>query len=202
MSKDANPADPLGPVGFMHQPLSKEPQPLFPADRLVARPEIVITRIRSTKTVIDIEAVALLVEPAQRGSHPEKGQINPSTGQDFLGNPRKESAQGVLLPGDRRGIRGRSFAALEREKFLSIDRDVARCLDAKANLAAVDIHDGDADVIPDENLFTEFTTQDQHLATLLPAKQWLTCFSTLPHLPDRGRQRSHFFASLPEDYPE
>ena len=72
MSKDANPADPLGPVGFMHQPLLKEPQPLFPAaSRLVAKPEIVLTRNRSTKTAIDIEAVALLVAPAHRGSHPE-----------------------------------------------------------------------------------------------------------------------------------
>src|SRR5262249_42172855 len=62
-----------------------------------------------------------------------------------------------------------------------VDRHVPRGLDPQADLAAVDVHDGNADVVADVNLFAQFAAQDQHLATLLRAKQWLACTSILLH---------------------
>ncbi len=45
------------------------------------------------------------------------------------------------------------------------------------------VNDRDADVLPDKNLLTEFTTEDQHLATLLRAKPWLTRLLILRYKP-------------------
>src|SRR5690242_16005054 len=70
---------------------------------------------------------------------------------------------------------------LQGQQLLAIDGHIARCLDAEANFAPIDIDDGDADIVTDVNLFAQFTTQDQHLATLLRAKQWLAYEFILSH---------------------
>ena len=49
---------------------------------------------------------------------------------------------------------------VQRKEFLSVDRYVARRLDTQPNLAAVDVHDGDADVVADEDLFAQLPTED------------------------------------------
>src|SRR5262245_24512549 len=71
-----------------------------------------------------------------------------------------------------RRIRRVRLVILQRQQFLPVDRHVTRCLDPQADLASIDVHDGDADVVTDVDLLTQFATQDQHLATLLRAKQW------------------------------
>src|SRR5579884_2119693 len=56
------------------------------------------------------------------------------------------------LVGHRGGIRGRSLGALERQKFLTVNRHITRCLDTQTNLAPVDVNDRDTDIITDINL--------------------------------------------------
>src|SRR5262249_43216882 len=63
----------------------------------------------------------------------------------------------------RRRRRGGAFGpGLERQPLLTVDGHVARGVDAEANLAPVDIDDGDADVLTDVDLFTELAAEDQH----------------------------------------
>jgi hypothetical protein len=49
---------------------------------------------------------------------------------------------------------------VQREKFLAINRDVAWCLDAQADLPPVNVDNRDADVIPDVNFLPELTTEN------------------------------------------
>jgi hypothetical protein len=56
---------------------------------------------------------------------------------------------------------------IQREQFLPVNRDVARRFDPQSNLASVDIDDGNADIVADENLLSQFPTENQHVATLL-----------------------------------
>jgi uncharacterized protein YheU (UPF0270 family) len=46
--------------------------------------------------------------------------------------------------------------------------DIARCADAEANLAILDRHHLDADVVSDENHLTHFTSDYQHAPILQP----------------------------------
>src|SRR5262245_20150319 len=48
------------------------------------------------------------------------------------------------------------------EQFLACDGDFAWRHEPQANLVALDRQDPDADVVPDDDLFTHFATQDQH----------------------------------------
>src|SRR5262245_6803138 len=73
------------------------------------------------------------------------------------------------------------LAVFQRQQLLAVDGHIARRLDPQADLAAIDVHDRDADVVPDVNLLSQFPAQDQHLATLLRAKQWLACTCILLH---------------------
>src|SRR5262249_49366471 len=94
--------------------------------------------------------------------------------------PSARSVKRRLMRGDD-GVGHRGFVPLQRQQLLPVDRNVARGFDAQTNLASVDVHDRDADIIADVDLLTEFPTEDQHLATLLRAKQWLTCTDILCH---------------------
>ena len=69
--------------------------------------------------------------------------------------------------GGRGGLAGRGF---EGEKLLAKDRHVPRRLNTEADFAPVDVHDGNADIFPDENLFAKLSAQDEHVATLRRAK--------------------------------
>src|SRR5438132_243103 len=60
---------------------------------------------------------------------------------------------------------------LQGQQLLPVDGHVARRLDAEADLTAVDVHDRDADVLPDINLLAEFSAEHQHIASLLRANQ-------------------------------
>src|SRR5437899_1781095 len=53
-----------------------------------------------------------------------------------------------------------------RQQFLTGDVNVAWGVDAETYLAAVDVHDRDGDVVADDNLFTQFPAENQHVATL------------------------------------
>src|SRR5262245_38881071 len=68
-----------------------------------------------------------------------------------------DSAVLVVDDGGRDGV---AVAGLAGEQFLSEDRHVAGRFNAETNLAAVNIHDCDADVFADHNLFTELTAED------------------------------------------
>jgi hypothetical protein len=48
---------------------------------------------------------------------------------------------------------------MQWEQLLAINRDIARCFDAQTDLAAIDIDNRYADIIADENLFTELATE-------------------------------------------
>src|SRR6516162_6093063 len=73
-----------------------------------------------------------------------------------------------------RGTRDAVIGGLQGQKLLAVDRDVTRRLDPQANFTPINIDDRNADVIADVDLFSELTAEDQHVATLLRAKQWLT----------------------------
>ena len=71
--------------------------------------------------------------------------------------------------GNWRRIRVRlpfGFLLVQRKQFLAVDGDIPRSFDPKADLAAVDVHNRDADIVSDVNLFPEFATEYQHGATL------------------------------------
>src|SRR4051812_46423645 len=68
--------------------------------------------------------------------------------------------------GSRRRVRPR---VVEREQLLPVDRHVPRGFNAQPDLAPVDVHDRDADVVPDVNLFPELPAENQHFASLLLA---------------------------------
>src|SRR5436190_24277045 len=74
--------------------------------------------------------------------------------------------------GDRHG-RGRGVRlrrVVQRQELLAVDRHVPGRFDAQPNLAPIDVHDRDADVVADEDFFAELTAEDQHVATLLRAR--------------------------------
>src|SRR5262249_15095834 len=58
------------------------------------------------------------------------------------------------------------------QKLLAVDGHVAGGLDTQADLPTVDVNDRDANIVADIDLFAEFSAQDQHVATLLRARQW------------------------------
>jgi hypothetical protein len=41
---------------------------------------------------------------------------------------------------------------IQGQQFLAIDRDIAWGFDSQANLSAINVHYGNADVVPNENL--------------------------------------------------
>src|SRR5438105_18463 len=49
---------------------------------------------------------------------------------------------------------------VQGQKLLTVNGHVARRFDPQTDLAAVDVHDRDADVVPDENLFSELPTEN------------------------------------------
>jgi hypothetical protein len=55
---------------------------------------------------------------------------------------------------------------VQGEEFLAINGNVSWCLNTQTNLATVDVHDRDTDVVADVDLFPEFATENQHGATL------------------------------------
>src|SRR5207237_9289659 len=60
----------------------------------------------------------------------------------------------------RRRLSGRLW--LKRKQFLPEDRNIARRLNAQANLAPVDVHHGDPNVVSNANLLAELSAQHQH----------------------------------------
>src|SRR5262249_33341277 len=58
------------------------------------------------------------------------------------------------------------------QKLLAVDGHVAGGLDTQADLPTVDVNDRDANIVADIDLFAKFSAQDQHVATLLRARQW------------------------------
>ena len=53
--------------------------------------------------------------------------------------------------------------SLDAERaFLTVDAELARGLDADADLIAFDGDDGDTDVLADDKRFTDFTRKDEH----------------------------------------
>src|SRR5436305_738185 len=66
------------------------------------------------------------------------------------------------------------LSVFQRQQLLPVDRHVARRFDAQADFAPVGVNDRDADVFTDVDLLPELSAEDQHVATLLRAKQWLT----------------------------
>src|SRR5437868_7153669 len=84
--------------------------------------------------------------------------------------------------GRRRGRGGGAFAGrLERQQLLAVDGHVARGVDAEANLAPVDVHDGDTDVVTDVDFFTELAAEDQHGCFPPSSEAWLTSCRILRH---------------------
>src|SRR4051794_40724552 len=67
------------------------------------------------------------------------------------------------------------------QEFLTEDRHITRGFDSQTNLAAINVNHGDADVVADVDLFTQFSAQYQHVATLLRAL-CLNCFYCSPRL--------------------
>src|SRR5579872_1190618 len=102
----------------------------------------------------------------------------------------------------RSGGAGRAaLVALQRQQFLPVDGNVTRCFDAQTNLASVDIDDRNADVLANIDFLTKFAAEDQHLATLLRAKQWLTCTNILCHESRPRWQRGDNFVGDPARRP-
>src|SRR5689334_13803908 len=64
------------------------------------------------------------------------------------------SRQHARLRLDARGV--------QREQLLPVDGHVPGGLDPQPDLAAVDVHHGDADVFADVNLFAQFAAEYQH----------------------------------------
>src|SRR5262245_33523208 len=58
---------------------------------------------------------------------------------------------------------------VERQLLLPVDRHVARGFDPEADLAAIDVHHRDADIVADVDLFPELAAENQHFASLLLA---------------------------------
>jgi hypothetical protein len=95
---------------------------------------------------------------------------NPKLHQLLCSNPSLIDL-GLGLGRDSMGGGGRSrFRVFQRQQFLTINGHISRRLDAQANLAAVDVDDRNTNILADEDFLAEFTTEDQHLATLLRAK--------------------------------
>lgn len=57
------------------------------------------------------------------------------------------------------------------KKLLPVNGNITRGFNTQANLAPVDIHDRDANILAYENLLAEFSAEYQHVATLLQARQ-------------------------------
>jgi hypothetical protein len=57
------------------------------------------------------------------------------------------------------GFFGSSRRDFVAQKFLPEDRHIAWGFDAQANFAAIDIDNGDADVVVDVNLLTQFSAE-------------------------------------------
>jgi len=49
--------------------------------------------------------------------------------------------------------------------FLPVDANVPRGLDAEADFASLDVHDGDLDAVTDEDDFAQLPTQNEHVAS-------------------------------------
>src|SRR5439155_24373506 len=81
----------------------------------------------------------------------------------------------------RRGGGGGLIPCLQGEQLLTEDRHITRGFDPQADLAPVDVHDRDTDVFTDNDLFTEFAAEDQHVATLLRARLKLSSCRILRH---------------------
>jgi hypothetical protein len=58
---------------------------------------------------------------------------------------------------------------IQGKQLLTIDWYVSRSFDTQSDLTSIDIDYGNADVIPDVDLFAEFSAQNEHFATLLRA---------------------------------
>src|SRR5207244_3209767 len=112
--------------------------------------------------------------PAGFGSRRTRGgkgdppaPANPPTAPAVGTTSRCQAEQKDASSGNGRRVRlPLGLLLVQREQFLPVNRHVARGLDPQANLAAIDIHNGDTDVIADVDLFPELTTEYEHGATL------------------------------------
>src|SRR5690242_8847086 len=68
-----------------------------------------------------------------------------------------------------RSIRWTGRGLVQRQQFLAENGHLTGSFDPQANLAPVDVHDRDANIFVDINLFAKFSAQNQHIATLLRA---------------------------------
>jgi hypothetical protein len=83
--------------------------------------------------------------------------VETQTGSD----EEKESEQS----GHSRQVRltvGSLLLLRQREQLLTVNRHVARRLNAQADLASINVNDRDTDVISDENLLAQFPTENEH----------------------------------------
>jgi hypothetical protein len=88
---------------------------------------------------------------------PLRPQFASQVESEQLGRKQNEGESG-----DWRRIRVRlpfGFLLVERKQFLAVNRDIPRSFDPKADLAAVDVHNRDADIVSDVNLFPELATE-------------------------------------------
>ena len=94
-------------------------------------------------------------EAEELGAVPVAGRLRPPPGPGRPGEPGR--------PGRRRLEDGRPVGLLQRhEDFLAEDLHVARGVDAEADLVALDLEDGDDDVVADHDRLVGAAGEDQH----------------------------------------
>src|SRR5947207_12568905 len=77
--------------------------------------------------------------------------------------------RGSRLVNEKRGGLVQGWWNSRWQKFLPEDRHFAGGLDSQADFTPVNVNDRDADILTDLNLFSNFPTEYQHVATLLCA---------------------------------
>jgi len=101
--------------------------------------------------------------PRPHGREEKRAKAGESQGP---GRPAHPGIAAPLVPRFRSGVYGSGrrdgVGRLEREQLLPVNGDIAGCLDAQPDLAAINVHDGDTDILTDENLLTQFPAENQH----------------------------------------
>ena len=117
-------------------------------------------------------------------SRPFRAWLTPTSPLDLKTYINKTNPAGFRPPGscfvtilslslccsDRLFRRFDSMLLAGGEELLSVNWHIARRFDAEADLAAIDVHNGNADIIADKNLLSQFSTEDEHFATLRCAR--------------------------------
>src|SRR5687767_4763219 len=61
-----------------------------------------------------------------------------------------------------RGRVGSRLLLVQRQQLLPVDGYVAGSFDTESNLAAINVHHGNADVVPDETLLAQLAAENEH----------------------------------------